>query len=55
MQKDPRYGPPTPLTSKQERGFYIFFDAMSWRKDSREFLLNYDHLEQRHSQAQPTP
>jgi len=51
MQKDPRYGPPTHINARQERGYYVFFDAMNWQKSTREFLLHYEHLDQRHSQV----
>jgi len=32
-------------TSSYERGTYYFFDCSSWRKVAKEFLLEYDKLE----------
>jgi CCR4-NOT transcription complex subunit 2 len=51
MQKDTRYGPPTHINARQERGYYVFFDAMTWSRNTREFLLHYEHLDQRYSQV----
>lgn len=48
MMKDPDLPQPIRLTPKEERGWYIFFDVNNWRKERREFDLNYDHLDQRH-------
>lgn len=30
-----------------ERGVYIFFDVMNWRRERREFVLAYEELDQR--------
>ncbi|KAL5119164.1 transcriptional regulator [Pleosporales sp. CAS-2024a] len=48
MMKDPDLPPPVRITPTQERGWYIFFDVNNWRRERREFELNYDHLDQRH-------
>ncbi|XP_005097158.2 CCR4-NOT transcription complex subunit 2 [Aplysia californica] len=34
-------------TSTSERGTYIFFDANNWRRNAKEFHLEYDKLEER--------
>lgn len=45
MQKDPQAAQqPTQLNSKEERGYYIFFDVSNWRRERREFVLNYDYM-----------
>jgi CCR4-NOT transcription complex subunit 2 len=51
MRKDPALGAPTRISDRQERGFYVFWDATNWKRENRELLLNYDHLEQRHADA----
>ena len=64
MMKDPDLPAPIRVTPKQERGWYLFFDVVNWRRErvrfhaeresplltnmQREFELNYDHLDQRH-------
>ncbi|KAH3915506.1 hypothetical protein HBH56_075510 [Parastagonospora nodorum] len=48
MMKDPDLPPPIRTTPTQERGWYLFFDVTNWRRERREFELNYDHLDQRH-------
>lgn len=37
MEKTPHY----------ERGFYVFFDPMIWKRVTKEFVLQYDQLEVR--------
>lgn len=54
MQKDANFPQPQRVSEKQERGCYIFFDVNNWRKERRELLLNYDHLDQRLGTTQPT-
>ena len=50
MMKDTQYGlQPIKISDKQERGMYIFFDVNNWRRERREVLLNYDHLDTRYS------
>lgn len=45
MQKDATNAQqPTRISDKEERGYYIFFDVNSWRRERREFVLNYDHM-----------
>ncbi|KAK5138116.1 hypothetical protein LTR08_004811 [Meristemomyces frigidus] len=34
-----------------ERGVYVFFDAGNWRRERREFVLDYGELDNRHSGA----
>jgi len=48
MMKDPDLPAPIRLSPKEERGWYLFFDVGNWRRERREFELNYDHLDQRH-------
>lgn len=48
MMKDPDLPQPIRLSQKEERGWYLFFDVTNWRRERREFDLNYDHLDQRH-------
>jgi len=48
MMKDPDLPAPMRLSPKEERGWYLFFDVTNWRRERREFELNYDHLDQRH-------
>ncbi|KAJ4291864.1 transcriptional regulator [Kalmusia sp. IMI 367209] len=51
MMKDPDLPAPQRLTPKVERGWYLFFDVTNWRRERREFELDYDHLDQRHGRA----
>jgi CCR4-NOT transcription complex subunit 2 len=44
MMKDASMGVPHRINDKQERGVYIFFDVNNWRRERREFLLNYDEM-----------
>ncbi|KAF2149958.1 hypothetical protein K461DRAFT_281208 [Myriangium duriaei CBS 260.36] len=53
MMKDASMAQPLRITERSERGVYVFFDAMNWRRERREFILNYDHLDQRHAPNQP--
>lgn len=51
MMKDTQFGgPPTRINPQQERGWYVFFDVGNWRRERREFVLDYEHLDTR-----PTP
>ncbi|TID23756.1 NOT2/NOT3/NOT5 domain-containing protein [Venturia nashicola] len=46
MMKDAQYGgAPTRINHQQERGYYIFFDVNNWRRERREFVLDYEHLD----------
>eukprot|EP00041_Stephanoeca_diplocostata_P021612 m.505914 g.505914 ORF g.505914 m.505914 type:complete len:561 (-) comp21867_c0_seq4:804-2486(-) len=38
---------PTQKTSTFERGTYIYFDIGQWKKVSKDFILQYDQLEER--------
>lgn len=38
---------PVRVSERIERGVYVFFDVMNWRRERREFVLNYDELDQR--------
>ncbi|KAF2877521.1 hypothetical protein BDV95DRAFT_625381 [Massariosphaeria phaeospora] len=53
MMKDPDLPQPMRISPKEERGWYLFFDVTNWRRERREFSLNYDHLDQRHGPAMP--
>lgn len=39
--------PPMRLNERSERGVYVFFEASNWRRERREFLLDYEELENR--------
>lgn len=41
--------PPVRLGDRTERGVYIFFDAPNWRRERREFVLDYEQLDHRHT------
>ncbi|QDS69799.1 hypothetical protein FKW77_010424 [Venturia effusa] len=46
MMKDTQFGgAPTRISQQQERGYYIFFDVINWRRERREFVLDYEHLD----------
>lgn len=55
MMKDPDLPQPIRISQKEERGWYLFFDVTNWRRERREFELNYDHLDQRHGPALSAP
>ncbi|KAI9774670.1 MAG: hypothetical protein M1840_002919 [Geoglossum simile] len=38
---------PVRISQTEERGFYIFFDPETWRRERREFLLDYNSLDGR--------
>ena len=45
MMKAKEFGEPVQLPSqKEERGWYYFFDLQNWKRDRKEFILNYEHL-----------
>jgi len=48
LQKDPNFAAPARISSKEERGFFIIFNVLQWRKERRELRLNYEDLESRH-------
>ena len=39
--------PPLRVDDHTERGVYVFFDAANWRRERREFILDYDQLDHR--------
>lgn len=39
--------PPVRMSERSERGVYIFFDHLNWRRERREVLLDYDSLDSR--------
>ncbi|QIX01039.1 hypothetical protein AMS68_006556 [Peltaster fructicola] len=39
--------PPQRVSADIERGVYIFFDVMNWRRERREFVLAFTELDQR--------
>ncbi|KAK4992746.1 transcriptional regulator [Elasticomyces elasticus] len=55
MMKDPTpgQGQPVQVGERTERGVYVFFDALNWRRERREYILNYDDLDQRHGASRP--
>lgn len=40
---------PVRVGERTERGVYVFFDAMNWRRERREFVLDYGELDHRHA------
>lgn len=36
---------PQRISERSERGVYVFFEASNWRRERREFLLDYEELE----------
>ena len=45
MMKAKEFGEPVQLPSqKEERGWYYFFDVQNWKRERKEFILNYEHL-----------
>lgn len=40
---------PVRLGDRTERGVYVFFDAMNWQRQRREFVLDYAELDHRHA------
>ncbi|KAL9081859.1 MAG: hypothetical protein Q9159_006961 [Coniocarpon cinnabarinum] len=45
MMKAKEFGEPVQLPSqKEERGWYYFFDLQNWKRERKEFILNYEHL-----------
>ncbi|KAK4926511.1 hypothetical protein LTR28_012137 [Elasticomyces elasticus] len=49
----PGQGQPVQVGERTERGVYVFFDALNWRRERREYILNYDDLDQRHGASRP--
>lgn len=45
--------PPQRMTEHSERGVYIFFDHLNWRRERREVLIDYESLDLRQV-GQPT-
>jgi len=45
--------PPVRMGDRTERGVYVFFDAMNWRRERREFILDYEQLDQRLNSGMP--
>lgn len=39
---------PVRVGDRTERGVYVFFDAMNWHRERREFILDYEQLDHRH-------
>lgn len=38
---------PVRQSERTERGVYVFFDAANWRRERREFVLEYEQLDHR--------
>ncbi|KAF1987410.1 hypothetical protein K402DRAFT_392680 [Aulographum hederae CBS 113979] len=55
MMKEQSFPQPVKMNPVQERGYYVFFDVLNWRRERREFVLTYDHLDQRHSAGTTGP
>jgi len=47
LTKDAAHPEPTQKTPTFERGTYVFFDPVSWEKVTKNFVLMYDHLEEK--------
>nr|POE54458.1 isoform 5 of ccr4-not transcription complex subunit 2 [Quercus suber] len=45
---------PVRVAERVERGVYVFFDPTNWRRERREFTLDYDQLDFRSGVQQPT-
>ncbi|KAK3672040.1 transcriptional regulator [Recurvomyces mirabilis] len=41
--------PPVRVGERTERGVYVFFDAMNWQRQRREFSLDYGELDHRNA------
>ncbi|KAI9706935.1 MAG: hypothetical protein M1820_004521 [Bogoriella megaspora] len=54
MMKDGNYGPPTQLGPTVEKGWYIFFDVPNWRRERREYVLDFTDLDDRHPASSAT-
>lgn len=46
---------PVRVAERVERGVYVFFDPTNWRRERREFTLDYDQLDFRQGVQQPGP
>lgn len=46
---------PVRVGERSERGVYVFFDAMNWQRQRREFVLDYGELDHRHAGGQQQP
>ncbi|KAI7196555.1 hypothetical protein D0869_02785 [Hortaea werneckii] len=46
-QSIPVAAPPVRLGPGQEKGAYVFFNALEWRRERKEFVLDYGELEGR--------
>lgn len=44
---------PVRVAERVERGVYVFFDPTNWRRERREFTLDYDQLDFRIGAQQP--
>ncbi|KAE8219557.1 hypothetical protein CF319_g6763 [Tilletia indica] len=47
LTKDAAHPEPSQKTPTFERGAYVFFDPVSWEKATKNFVLMYDHLEEK--------
>ncbi|KAK1067097.1 transcriptional regulator [Friedmanniomyces endolithicus] len=45
----PVAAPTVRLDERTERGVYVFFDAMNWQRQRREFVLDYGELDHKHA------
>ena len=45
---------PVRLSERTEKGVYVFFDAMNWRRERRTFDLDYDQLDSSRLGAMPS-
>ncbi|KAK1820121.1 transcriptional regulator [Friedmanniomyces endolithicus] len=45
----PVAAPTVRLGERTERGVYVFFDAMNWQRQRREFVLDYGELDHKHA------
>ncbi|EMC93349.1 hypothetical protein BAUCODRAFT_26655 [Baudoinia panamericana UAMH 10762] len=48
-QNQPVGAAPVRVNERVERGVYVFFDAPNWRRERREFVLDYSELDHRHA------
>ncbi|KAI9693110.1 MAG: hypothetical protein M1822_005105 [Bathelium mastoideum] len=48
MMKDLAFGAPISLGPGLEKGWYLFFETTNWRRERREFVLDFSDLDDRH-------
>ncbi|KAL9079673.1 MAG: hypothetical protein Q9157_001449 [Trypethelium eluteriae] len=49
MMKDLQFGAPIQLGPGVEKGWYLFWETATWRRERREFVLDFTDLDDRHT------